>query len=131
MKEQRYNSAILADRSFTVADGVRGLLETMFRSVVLVADVDSLLDSVGRLKPDLAVIDISLTGDGSLDWMRFLHERCPETRMIALSVHDEAGAREAVLKSGCDDVVLKRNIGSDLLDTVERVMNGSEPEACT
>lgn len=125
MNEQNFGCAVLADSSLTLTEGVRGLLETMFDTVVTVANLNSLLESAGRLKPDLVVVDMSLVGNGSLRWMRDLRERCPGTKIIALSVHDEPGARRAALKAGWDALVLKRTIGSELLETVERVMNGS------
>lgn len=125
MDEDKLNSIILADRSFTLTDGIRGLLETMFENVVIVANVTSLLESAKRLKPDIALVDVSLAGDGNLHWMSNLRGRSPETRLIALSVHDEPGVERAAMKAGCDAVVLKRNIAAELLETVERVMNSS------
>ena len=122
MKEDKFGCVVLADRSFTLTEGVRGLLETMFETVVTVADLKSLLESAGRLDPDLTLVDMSLAGNGNLDWVSDLRERCPGMKVVALSVHDEPGASRAAIKAGCDALVVKRTIGSDLLKVVDSVM---------
>lgn len=114
---------LLADRHHGLAEGVRGLLETMFESVVMVADDASLLASAGRLQPELAVVDLSLGKQGDLRWLRALRARCPQLPVIALSVHDEATVRTAAIAAGADDVVLKRAIATDLLPAAERLRN--------
>ena len=122
MTEDKFGCVVLADRNFALTEGVCGLLGTMFETVVTVADLNSLLLSAGRLDPDLTLVDMSLTGNGSLSWVSELLERCPGMKVIALSVHDEPGARRAAISAGCDALVVKRTIGSELLKIVESVM---------
>ncbi len=112
---------LLADRHHGLTEGVRGLLETMFETVVMVADEPSLLDGAGRLRPDLAVVDLSLARDSGLGWLRELRLRCPGLKVIALSVHDEESVRRAALEAGADAVVLKRAIVTELLPVAERL----------
>jgi DNA-binding NarL/FixJ family response regulator len=115
---------LLADRHQGLTEGIRGLLETAFGTVVMVADEASLLEGAGRLQPDVAVIDLSLAHDGGLDWLRAVKQRCPEVRMVVLSVHDEETVRRAAFAAGADAFVLKRDIVTDLLPAV----GGTEPE---
>jgi two-component system secretion response regulator SsrB len=112
---------LLADRHHGLTEGVRGLLETMFATVVMVADESSLLDGADRLRPDLAVVDLSLARDSGLGWLSELKLCCPGLKVIALSVHDEESVRRAALDAGADAVVLKRAIATDLLPVVERL----------
>ena len=51
-------SVLVADPHHGVSEGVRGLLATLFRAVVMVADEISLFESAGRLQCDLAVVDL-------------------------------------------------------------------------
>ena len=104
-------------------EGVRGLLETAFGTVVMVADTESLQDVAFQLQPDVAVVDVSLARDGGLDWLREVRGRCPGLKVIALSVHDEDSVRRAALQAGADELVLKRSIATDLLPAVERLRN--------
>jgi two-component system secretion response regulator SsrB len=115
---------LLADRHHGLSEGVRGLLETTFGTVVMVADKDSLLDVAFRLQPDVAVVDLSLARDGGLDWLRAVRQRCPDLKVVVLSVHDEEAVRRAALDAGADAFVLKRAIATDLLAVVGRVRAG-------
>ena len=112
---------LLADRHHGLTEGVRGLLEAAFGTVVMVADETSLLEGAVRLEPDVAVVDLSLAQDRSLGWLRSLRERCPLLKVIVLSVHDEPNVRRAALEAGADAFVLKRAIVTDLLPAVDLV----------
>jgi DNA-binding NarL/FixJ family response regulator len=124
LPEKPLSCVLLADRHSGLAEGVRGLLETAFGTVVMVADEASLLDGAPRLRPDVAVVDLSLAQDRSLGWLRALRERCPDLKVIVLSVHDEENIRLAALEAGADVVVLKRLIATDLLPAVDLVRGG-------
>jgi two-component system secretion response regulator SsrB len=124
MPETRPSCVLLADRHHGLTEGVRGLLETTFRTVVMVADEASLLEGADRIRPDVAIVDISLAQDSGLGWLRALRQRCPEVKVIVLSVHDEQSVRRAAMDAGADSFVLKRAIATDLLDAVEKVRGG-------
>jgi DNA-binding NarL/FixJ family response regulator len=121
MPEKHLSCVLLADRHQGLTEGVRGLLETAFGAVVMVADEASLLESASRLQPDVAVVDLSLAQNSGLDWLRAVRQRCPELKVIVLSVHDEQSVRRAAIEAGADAFVLKRAIVTDLLPAVELV----------
>jgi DNA-binding NarL/FixJ family response regulator len=129
MMEQALSCVLLADRHHGLTEGIRGLLETTFGTVVMVADETSLLEGAGRLKPDVAVVDLSLARDRSLGWLKALKSRCPRLKVIVLSVHDEPNVRRAALEAGADAFVLKRAIVTDLLPAIDRLREGTGPEA--
>jgi DNA-binding NarL/FixJ family response regulator len=121
MPEQSLSCVLLADRHHNLTEGVRGLLETTFGTVVMVADKASLLDGASRLQPDVAVVDLSLAEDRGLDWLKALRKRCPDLKVVVLSVHDEQSVRDAAMAAGADAFVLKRAISTDLLPAIDRV----------
>ena len=124
MPEKHLSCVLLADRHQALSEGVRGLLETAFGTVVMVADETSLLEGARRLQPDVAVVDLSLARHSGLDWLRALRARCPEVKVIVLSVHDEQSVRQAALDAGAHAVVLKRAIATDLLPAIARLRAG-------
>jgi two-component system secretion response regulator SsrB len=124
MGAEKIKCVLLADRHHGLTEGVRGLLETMFNAVVMVADEISLLESAERLKPALAVVDLSLARGESTLWLGRLRARCPGLKLIVLSVHDEPSARRAAMDAGADAFVLKRSIATELLPAVDSVMGG-------
>jgi DNA-binding NarL/FixJ family response regulator len=119
-----FDCVLLADRHHGLTEGVRGLLETLFATVVMVADEPSLQESAGRLQPEMVVVDLSLTRDSSLHWLQRLRQRCPQMKVIVLSRHDESCARQAAMDAGADGFVLKRAIATDLLPAIESVLAG-------
>ena len=124
MTEKTFDCVLLADRHHGLTEGVRGLLETMFKTVVMVADEVSLQESAGRLQPETVVVDISLAGDGSLHWLQRLRQSCPGMKVIVVSIHDESCARQAAMDAGADGFVLKRAIATDLLPAIESLLTG-------
>jgi two-component system secretion response regulator SsrB len=128
MNERHPSCVLLADRHHGLTEGVRGLLETAFGTVVMVADEASLLEGASRLRPDVAVVDLSLAGDHGLGWLRTMRQRCPDLKVIVLSVHDEETVRLAALEAGADAFVLKRAIATDLLKAVALVREGRGEE---
>jgi two-component system secretion response regulator SsrB len=131
MREESLSCVLLADRHHGLTEAVRGLLETAFATVVMVADEASLLDGASRLRPDVAVVDLSLAQSRDLDWLRAVRERCPELKVIVLSVHDEQTVRRAAMEAGADAFVLKRALATDLLPAVALVRREQGEEAST
>jgi len=126
---KKRSCVLLADRHHGLTEGVRGLLETAFGTVVMVADEASLIDGAGRLQPNVVVVDLSLARVAGLDWLRTLRQRCPNLKVIVLSVHDEQSVRKAAMEAGADAFVLKRAIATDLLSAVDAVRGGASVEA--
>jgi DNA-binding NarL/FixJ family response regulator len=127
--ERTVGCVLLADRHHGLTEGVRGLLETAFGTVFMVADELSLAEGASRLRPEVAVVDLSLVRTGDLGWLGALHQRCPGLKVIVLSVHDEQSVRKAVMEAGADAFVLKRSIATELLDAVDAVRRDPSAEA--
>jgi len=129
--ERRPSCVLLADRHHGFTEGVRGLLETQFGTVIMVADEASLLEGAERIQPDVAVVDLSLAQGAGVGWLRTLRGRCPNLKVIVLSVHDEQSARRVAMEAGADAFVLKRAIATDLLAAVDAVRQGRTAGAST
>lgn len=120
----KYGSVILADRHQNMLEGIRGLLEATFETVVMVADKASLFEAAKKIVPDLVVVDLSLPVHGEINIARQLRDRYPELKIIILSVHDEKTVIHEVMASGVSGFVLKRMAGSDLIPAVDDVLRG-------
>ena len=60
MTKRLSDCVLLADRHHGLSEGIRGLLETTFSSVFMVADETSLIEGAGLLRPAVVVIDLLL-----------------------------------------------------------------------
>jgi len=124
MSTENIKCVLLADRHHGLTEGVRGLLETMFEAVVMVADETSLLESATRLQPMLAVVDLSLARGDCLQWLQRLRAGCPRLKIIVLSVHDEPSVGRSAMDAGADGFVLKRALATELLPAIDTVLAG-------
>jgi DNA-binding NarL/FixJ family response regulator len=119
-----HRCVLLADAHPNMLEAVRGLLTGRFAATVMVADEPSLLEAVGRMEPDLVVVDLSLPVLGGVNAVRSLLSRYPSLRVIVLSVHDEQPALAQALGAGAAGFVLKRTAASDLTAAVDAVLRG-------
>jgi len=72
---------LLADSHRVMLEGLRYLLEPTFEIVGMVDNPDSLLESADKLKPDVVVMDLSIT----IDTARQLKKQNPQQAIIVLS----------------------------------------------
>ncbi|MHC4739658.1 MAG: response regulator [Planctomycetota bacterium] len=117
-------SVILADSHQNLLEGIRGLLETTFETVVMVADKKSLFQTAKKLKPRLAIVDLSLPVSGEVNVAREVKSRYPDLKFIILSVHDEPTAVNEVMSAGATGFILKRSIATDLFPAVCAALKG-------
>jgi DNA-binding NarL/FixJ family response regulator len=115
---------LLADRHHALSEGIRGLLETSFNSVFLVADETSLIEGARLLQPAVVVVDLSLGAGDVAALMHELRARAPGAKVLLLSVHDEPSVLRSAMAAGADGIVLKRAIATDLLPAVDAVLAG-------
>ena len=115
---------MLAERHHSLAEGVRGLLETSFEAVVMVADKASLYESTRCLQPAVAVVNCPPEAGESFLWLTRLRSLCGGVKVILLSVHDEASFCRSAMEAGVDGFVLKRAIATDLLPAIDAVLGG-------
>ena len=115
---------LLADRHHGLRDGVRGLLETEFETVFMVADEASLLEGAERLMPAIVILDVSFACGDLRSLLVRLTERSPGSKILMLTVHDEATIAKAALAAGAEGVVLKSRLATDLLPAVDALRGG-------
>ena len=118
---------LVADSHPQMLEALRGLLEGMFKAVVMVGDEASLLAASARLRPDMVVVDLSLPVAGDRHIIQRVGELFPGLKVIALGVYSEAEAARSVLGAGAAGYVLKRAAGTDLADAIPAVRRGLKP----
>jgi DNA-binding NarL/FixJ family response regulator len=119
------NCVLLGERHHGLSDAVRGLLETAFSAVFMVADSTSLLEGAARIRPQLVVVDTSLAGGDLPGLLQALRGFAPEAKVVLLSVHEAADVAAAAMASGADSIVQKHSIATDLLPAIDALMKCS------
>ena len=117
---------MLADDHNVVRQGLRALLEAEpdFSVVGEAADGLEVDDLVGRLQPNVLVLDIRMPGMGGLEVTRQVSRHSPETRVLILSMYsNEAYVMEA-LRNGAAGYALKNSTRDQLVQAVREVARG-------
>ena len=76
------------------------------------------------LQPDLAVVDITLPDKNGLDLIKDIRAVSPETRILALSMHDESIYAERVLRAGGRGYIMKQEGGKRIMEAIRTILNG-------
>lgn len=82
------------------------------------------LNLVQKLKPQVVVLDITMTGLSGLDLAPLFIERVPDTRIVILSMHDDADLVHKTLEIGCKGYVIKSDPAEELERAIENVYKG-------
>src|SRR5262245_8776774 len=77
------------------------------------------------VKPDLIILDISLKESSGLDLIRTIKAQSPQTRVLVVSMHDEAVYAEMALRAGASGYIMKEQAIANVLTAIRRVLNGS------
>ena len=88
------------------------------------SDAPRALSDVTKMRPDVAIVDISLSGGSGLDLVKDLRVHAPEVRVIVLSMHEENLYAERVLRAGARGYVMKRESTKKVLAAIRRVLDG-------
>lgn len=117
---------LLVDDHAIVREGLRSLLRTDSRFEVVGEAGDGLtaVSAAETLQPDVVVIDVSMPGLNGAQVTRRLKETVPNTKTIALTVHEEGGYLRSLIDAGASGYVLKRSAASELLRAIEVICEG-------
>jgi DNA-binding NarL/FixJ family response regulator len=83
------------------------------------------LVAVGGLKPDLAVVDLTLPDKNGLELIKDIQAMYPSTQTIVLSMHDESLYAERALRAGARGYLMKETAAENLISAIQRVLSGA------
>jgi DNA-binding NarL/FixJ family response regulator len=86
--------------------------------------VDEALAALQVCVPDMALVDISLTGQSGLDLVKTLKAAHPRMLILIISMHDEAVYAARALKAGARGYVMKQEAASVMLEAIRTVLSG-------
>jgi DNA-binding NarL/FixJ family response regulator len=87
-------------------------------------DAMAALEQIEKLKPDLALVDITLRSANGLELIKDLRIRAPATSVLVISMHDESLYAERVLRAGGRGYVMKQEGGKKLMEAIRHVLDG-------
>jgi DNA-binding NarL/FixJ family response regulator len=117
---------LVADDHAIVRTGIRHVLESEPGFVVVgeAATGAEAIALAASLKPDVAVLDVSLPGDSGLRVAAELRRITPETHVLILSMHDNTEYVLESLRAGVHGYLLKDAAATELRGAIRAVRRG-------
>jgi two-component system response regulator DesR len=76
-----------------------------------------------RLRPDIVLTDLAMPKVSGMETILRMRAAWPKMGIVALTLLDTNGYRQAALTAGADDFVAKDTLNTDLMPTIRRVMD--------
>jgi len=120
------HGVFIVDDHPLVREGLTNLINRQSDLVVCGEAKDSAeaIDGMTKARPDVAIIDISLTNESGLELIKQLVKQFPQVALIVLSMHDEALYAERALRAGARGYVMKHETSKSVLASIRRVIGG-------
>jgi DNA-binding NarL/FixJ family response regulator len=99
---------------------------TDFKVVGEAEDGRSAIRLVGKLHPDLVLLDLSMPGFSGLETLRELNRRYPETKVLILTIHKTEEYFLEALEAGASGYVLKDSSRDELQLAMRYVLMGKK-----
>jgi DNA-binding NarL/FixJ family response regulator len=80
---------------------------------------------IAALKPDVAIVDISLPDGSGIDLIRELKALYPKTAIVCLSMHSERLYAERALRAGARGYIMKSENARNIVTAIRHVLAGS------
>ncbi len=80
--------------------------------------------AIAGVKPDVALVDLSLKRTDGLELIKDLRKRCPGVRVLVMSMHGESFYAQRALRAGARGYITKGEDTHRLVDGIRQVLKG-------
>lgn len=117
---------LLADDHAVLREGLSALIERQ-EDMEVVAQARDGLEAVELCvdrRPDVAVIDLSMPRMSGLAAIEEIRQRSPETRVVVLTMHDNARHLRSALDAGAVGYLVKELVSREILEAIRAAHAG-------
>src|SRR6267378_5846238 len=109
-----------------VRRGIRGLLRAPrgWKVVGEAANGREAIEKANKLRPDIAIVDLTMPDLDGLQATRKIREESPATKVVVLTMHESDQMVRRVLDAGALGYVLKSDLAKHLVKAVKNVSAG-------
>ena len=116
---------LIADDHVMFAQGLESLLRDEFDLVGMAGNGEELVEGALRLNPDVVLVDISMPVLNGFDAVRRIRASGNETKVIFLTMHDDATLLAEAFRCGASGYILKQAAGEELVNAIREVAEGN------
>jgi len=84
----------------------------------------SAFHAIETLRPDIVVLDISLSGPDGLDVLKEIRMKTASLPVLILSMHDESIYAERAMRAGANGYIMKQEATEKVLVAIRRILQG-------
>ncbi len=84
----------------------------------------SALQAILELRPDVAIVDLSLRDSSGVELIKALKQAAPGVLVLVLSMHEESHYAERALRAGAKGYVAKRETTRKVIVAIRRILEG-------
>ena len=117
---------MIVDDHPMVTEGIQAILET-YEDIEIVGALgtgEEAVAAVGKLDPEVVLLDINMPGMSGLTATELILERAPSTRVLILSMHDSPEYISTALSHGAAGYVLKDVPTEEIKVAIDTAMRG-------
>lgn len=119
-------TVVIVDDHDLVRQGMAKLIENT-PSLALLGEAEGIDDAkalFAHQTPGVAIIDLSLKKGDGCDLIRYIAQEHPETKIVVLSMHEDAVRVQEALHAGAHGYVAKSAPAHTLIEAIEEVVKG-------
>jgi DNA-binding NarL/FixJ family response regulator len=84
----------------------------------------SAFHAITTLRPDIVVLDISLSGPDGLDVLKEIRSKSASLPVLILSMHDESIYADRAMRAGANGYIMKQEATEKVLVAIRRILQG-------
>lgn len=124
--DQPRKRLLVMDDDFEIAEQIRLMLAPQHDVIAITDDVPACLAIAKEHKPELALLDISMSRTSGFAVAGLLLKLLPATKIIFVTQHSASAYVTAAREAGGSGYVLKRKLSEDLQPALDEVLRGGQ-----
>src|SRR4029078_12083450 len=117
---------LIVDDHPLVRQGLIGLLSTQDDFAVCgeASGIAEAQQQADAQRPDVAIIDISLSDGSGIELIKDLHASFPDMKLVVLTMHDEVVFAETGVRAGAVGYVNKQEVSRTIVRAIREILRG-------
>jgi len=109
-----------------VAQGLRALLTPRYDIVGIVRDSMRVHQAIGRARPEVVLLDLSMPRRNGLELLPSIREAFPSVKVLIVTMHLDRSLSDMSFKAGAHGFVPKESTAAELREAIESVLRGEK-----